>query len=95
MGRKKIYENKNKRIAEWTNINCDRIHLKIPKGEKAVIQGFAQQQGVSVTSFIREAVQIHINDIYNKADDELKSSIDKSIKEFKKKQNEKENKAES
>lgn len=82
MGRKKIYEDRKKYIADWTNANCDRLDLKVPKGEKAVYQGFAKHQNTSVTTFIRVAVQKHMDEIYNEADNAQKEEIDKLIEHF-------------
>lgn len=34
----------------------DRIELKVPKGKKAVIKGFAEKQNKSVNGFVNEAI---------------------------------------
>lgn len=82
MSRKKNYESISKYIDEWTKENYDRITIKVPKGEKAVYQGFAKYKNISVTSFIRTAVQKHMDEIYNAADNVQKEEIDKFIEHF-------------
>ena len=37
--------------------NYDRIELKVPKGEKPIIQAFAQEQGKSLNAFVNEAIK--------------------------------------
>ena len=91
MGRQKIYDDRNKYHKMWTKANRDTILLKVPKGEKAVIQGFAKQQGVSVTTLIRRSIQLHTDDIYNKADEDTKADIDRCVDDFRKQQAEKDN----
>ena len=48
MSRKKNYESISKYIDEWTKENYDRITIKVPKGEKAVYQGFAKYKNIVV-----------------------------------------------
>jgi uncharacterized protein (DUF1778 family) len=40
----------------WIAEKLDRINLTVPKGQKDIIKAFAESQGMSVNSFINEAI---------------------------------------
>lgn len=82
MGRRKIYDDRTKYINEWTKNNRERISLKIPKEEKAAIQGFAKYLNLSTTAFILLAVNEFKSAIYDKADKESQKEILDNIEEY-------------
>ena len=88
VGRKKLFEDRTKYIDDWAKANKDKIVLKFPKGEKAIIQGFAKHSGLSVTSFMLVAVTKYRDKIFDSADKEEQKEILKLIDEFREKENE-------
>ena len=52
MGRKKIYDDRTKYINDWIADNYDRINLKMNKGLKPDIRGFARFERISTNEFI-------------------------------------------
>ncbi len=55
----------NKRYLE----KLDEIKIRVPKGRKAEIQAHAEQQGESVNTFIKRAVDNQINRDNGNAED--------------------------
>lgn len=53
MGGKNSAESINRYIAKA----YDRINLTVPKGQKEIIQAYAEAQGKSVNGFINEAIE--------------------------------------
>ena len=45
-----------KATAKYVKNTYDRIEVKVPKGQKAVIQSFAENQGKSLNGFAYEAI---------------------------------------
>mgnify|MGYP004617577679 FL=1 len=45
-----------KATAKYVKNTYDRIEVKVPKGQKAVIQSFAESQGKSLNGFACEAI---------------------------------------
>lgn len=45
-----------KATAKYVKNTYDRIEVKVPKGQKAVIQSFAESQGKSLNGFTCEAI---------------------------------------
>lgn len=43
--------------AKYVKSNYDRLEVKVPKGQKEVIQAHAQERGESVNGFISRAIQ--------------------------------------
>lgn len=50
----------NKYIEQWKQANYDRIHVQIPKGEKARLQAHAKSKGESLNAFINRAISEQI-----------------------------------
>lgn len=46
-----------KAVSKYMKANYDEIKLRVPKGQKEVIQAYAKQSGESVNSFITRVVQ--------------------------------------
>lgn len=42
---------------EYNRQNYDRIGLRIPKGKKAVLQAYAEKNGISVNALIAQAIE--------------------------------------
>ena len=42
---------------EYNRQNYDRIVLRIPKGKKAVLQAYAEKNGISVNALIAQAIE--------------------------------------
>lgn len=55
-GEKKEF-NQIKYISDYNNAHYERIYLRVPKGEKAVIQDAAKQAGQSLNDFILRCVR--------------------------------------
>ena len=45
-----------KAVAKYTKANYDEIKVRVPKGNKAIIQAHAESRGESVNSFIKRAI---------------------------------------
>ena len=45
-----------KATAKYVRQNYDRIEVKVPKGDKEVLQAHAQAQGESLNKFINRAI---------------------------------------
>ena len=43
--------------AKWQKEKTDEVRFRVPKGERAVIQAHASQQGESTTAFIKRAIK--------------------------------------
>jgi predicted HicB family RNase H-like nuclease len=41
---------------KWDKENYDRVYLTVPKGMKQQIEAVAQEQGMSIRSYILEAI---------------------------------------
>jgi len=46
-----------KAVSKYMKANYDEIKIRIPKGEKEIIQAFAEQNGESTNSFIYRAIK--------------------------------------
>ena len=42
---------------KWQKEKTDEVRFRVPKGERAVIQAHANQQGESTTAFIKRAIK--------------------------------------
>lgn len=51
-----ISKAQQKATAEYVRQNYDRIEVKVPKGDKEVLQAHAQAQGESLNKFINRAI---------------------------------------
>ena len=51
-----ISKAQQKATAKYVKSAYDRIEIKVPKGQKAVIQSFAEGEGKSLNSFAYEAI---------------------------------------
>ena len=49
-----------KAVNKYVKNNYDKILFTIPKGKREVLKGFAEAQGESVNSYIKEAVKQRI-----------------------------------
>lgn len=52
-----ISKAQQKATAKYVKSNYDRLEVKVPKGQKEVIQAHAQERGESVNGFISRAIQ--------------------------------------
>ena len=52
-----ISKAQQKATAKYVKSNYDRLEVKVPKGQKEVIQAHAQDRGESVNGFISRAIQ--------------------------------------
>lgn len=52
-----ITEAQKRATAKWRKEKTDEIRFRVPKGERAVIQAHASQQGESTTAFIKRAIK--------------------------------------
>ena len=46
-----------KAVSKYMKINYDEIKIRIPKGQKEVVQAFAQERGESVNGLIWKLLQ--------------------------------------
>ena len=44
-------------IAKWQKDKTDDVKFRVPKGERAVIQAHAKEQGETTTAFLKRAVR--------------------------------------
>lgn len=51
-----ISKAQQKATAKYVRQNYDRIEVKVPKGDKEVLQALAQAQGESLNKFINRAI---------------------------------------
>lgn len=51
-----ISKAQQKATAKYVRQNYDRIEVKVPKGDKEVLQAHAQAQGESLNKFINRAI---------------------------------------
>lgn len=51
-----ISKAQQKATAKYVRQNYDRIEVKVPKGDKEVLQAHAQSQGESLNKFINRAI---------------------------------------
>ena len=47
---------------KWDAASLDRISISVPKGGKNIIKAAADERGVSMNSFILQAIQDALND---------------------------------
>ena len=83
MGRKKIYDDRTKYINDWIADNYDRINLKMNKGLKPDIRGFARFERISTNEFILRAILKYMDEIYKNADENGQAKIDELINDCK------------
>ena len=57
----KTSESLLKAINKYETDKIDRITIKVPKGQKAVIQNYAKSKGKSLNSFIVELINNEMN----------------------------------
>ena len=57
----KTTEAQKRATAKWQTERVEEIKFRVPKGQKAVIQEYAAQQGESVNAFIYRAVTEAMN----------------------------------
>ena len=50
-------EKKNKRQNKWIKENADRINFMMPKGTKERIQQAAERNSLTVSEYIRQAIE--------------------------------------
>lgn len=43
-------------VKKYNDANYDRIEVKVPKGQKAVIQAYCEAHGKSVNEFVKAAI---------------------------------------
>lgn len=55
-----ISKAQQKATAKYVRQNYDRIEVKVPKGDKEVLQAHAQAQGESLNKFINRAIDEQI-----------------------------------
>ena len=55
-----ISKAQQKATAKYVRQNYDRIEVKVPKGDKEVLQAHAQEQGESLNKFINRAIDEQI-----------------------------------
>jgi predicted HicB family RNase H-like nuclease len=51
-----ISKAQQKAVATYTKNNYDEIKVRVPKGQKEIIQAHADKQGESVNGFINRAI---------------------------------------
>lgn len=56
MEKKKVSKKQQGHVNNYIAKAYDRINLTVPKGQKAIIQEFAEKQGESTNSFINRAI---------------------------------------
>ena len=52
-----ISKSQQKATSKYVKNNYDRLEVKVPKGEKEIIQAHAQERGESVNGFIARAIK--------------------------------------
>lgn len=50
-------EAQKRAIAKWQKEKVDEVKFRVPKGERALIQAHAEEQGESTTAFIKRAIR--------------------------------------
>ena len=50
-------EAQKRAIAKWQKEKVDEVKFLVPKGERALIQAHAKEQGESTTAFIKRAIR--------------------------------------
>mgnify|MGYP000917898796 FL=1 len=50
-------EAQKRAIAKWQKEKVDEVKFRVPKGERALIQAHAKEQGESTTTFIKRAIR--------------------------------------
>ena len=50
-------EAQKRAIAKWQKEKVDEVKFRVPKGERALIQEHAKEQGESTTAFIKRAIR--------------------------------------
>ncbi len=93
MGRPKIYDDRVKYINDWIADNYDRINLKMKKGLKPMIRGYARYKHISTNELILNAVMMYTEEIYKEAGEDGQAKINALIsdctEEYEKKEEEK------
>lgn len=55
------YSESQKRASRTYNEKAyDRLEIKVPKGEKKIIQSYAEKEGKSLNKFVNDAIYEHI-----------------------------------
>lgn len=83
MAEKKVPEKRAAYIEEWTKENRDRLLLRLPKGQKAIIKIYSEAMGRSTTYFINCAIDEYIQRIRMESDEGFVSMIDERLGELK------------
>ena len=52
-----VSEAQKRATIKWQKEKTDEVRVRVPKGERAVIQAHANQQGESTTAFIKRAIK--------------------------------------
>lgn len=52
-----VSEAQKRATIKWQKEKTDEVRFRVPKGERAVIQEHASQQGESTTAFIKRAIK--------------------------------------
>lgn len=52
-----VSEAQKRATAKWQKEKVEEVKFRVPKGERAVIQAHASQQGESTTAFIKRAIK--------------------------------------
>ena len=50
-------EAQKRAIAKWQKEKVDEVKFSVPKGERALIQAHAKEQGESTSAFIKRAIR--------------------------------------
>ena len=50
-------EAQKRAIAKWQKEKVDEVKFRVPKGERALFQAHAKEQGESTTAFIKRAIR--------------------------------------
>lgn len=52
-----LTEAQKRATSKWNKNNLDRIQVVVKKGEKEIIKSFAKEHGLSLNSFICQAIK--------------------------------------
>ena len=52
-----VSEAQKRATIKWQKEKTDEVRFRVPKGQRAVIQAHANQQGESTTAFIKRAIK--------------------------------------
>lgn len=84
MAEKKTSERRMKYIDEWQKEHQDKILLRLPKGEKAVLQCYTKTLNTSMNNFINNAIYNYMGVLRNDMDEEMTKRLDDEINKLRK-----------